>query len=137
MPPKGMSPAAVQALVAASVSEALAAYEANRRQNEGQGGRGGGNGGNGGGGGNGGNGGNPRACTYKDFMNCKPKSFSGIGGVIELTRWFEKTEAVFAISSCPADSKVKYAACTFEDGALTWWNGHVQTMGLPAANALT
>jgi hypothetical protein len=123
-----MSPAAVQALVAASVAEALANYDAARRQNPG---------GSGGNGDNGGNGGNPRACTYKDFMNCKPKSFSGIGGVIELTRWFEKTESVFAISSCPADCKVKYAACTLVDAALTWWNGHVQTMGLPAANALT
>ena len=128
MPPKGMSPAAVQALVAASVAEALAAYDAARRQNPS---------GSGGNGGDGGNGGNPRPCSYKDFINCKPRSFSGIGGVIELTRWFEKTESVFAISSCPADCKVKYAACTLVDAALTWWNGHVQTMGLPAANALT
>ena len=33
MPPKGMSQAAVQALVAASVAEALANYDAARRQN--------------------------------------------------------------------------------------------------------
>ena len=128
MPPKGMSPAAVEVLVAARVAEALAAYEAARLQNQDQ---------SGGSGGSGGNGGNPRPCKYDDFLSCKPISFYGIGGVVKLTRWFEKTESVFTISSCAAEYKVKFAACTFMDSALTWWNGHVQAMGLPAANALT
>ena len=128
MPPKGMSPAAVEVLVAARVAEALAAYEAARLQNQDQ---------SGGSGGSGGNGGNPRPCKYDDFLSCKPISFYGIGGVVELTRWFEKTESVFTISSCAAEYKVKFAACTFMGSALTWWNGHVQVMGLPAANALT
>ena len=26
-----------------------------------------------------------RMCTYKDFMNCKPKSFHGTEGVVSLT----------------------------------------------------
>ena len=32
-----------------------------------------------------------RECSYKDFTNCKPKSFKGTGGVIDLSQWFEKT----------------------------------------------
>ncbi|KAI3690667.1 hypothetical protein L2E82_48857 [Cichorium intybus] len=75
-----------------------------------------------------------RVCTYKDFANCKPMTFRGDGGVIALTRWFEKTESVFEISTCPEEFKVKYAACTFSDAALSWWNGHVKTMTLTLAN---
>lgn len=32
-----------------------------------------------------------RACTYKDFINCKPRTFYGNEGVVGLTRWIEKT----------------------------------------------
>ncbi|CAH1452086.1 unnamed protein product [Lactuca virosa] len=55
-----------------------------------------------------------RECSYKDFTNCKPLSFKGTGGVIALSQWFEKTESIFEICSCPEGSKVKFAACTFE-----------------------
>ncbi|XP_023749744.1 uncharacterized protein LOC111898033 [Lactuca sativa] len=75
-------------------------------------------------------------CTYKDFMNCKPKSFHGTDGVVNLTRWIEKTESVFQISFCPDDCKVRFVACTFVDAALTWWNNHVNTMRIDAANSM-
>ncbi|GJX31096.1 putative reverse transcriptase domain-containing protein [Tanacetum coccineum] len=51
--------------------------------------------------------------SYKTFMNGKPHSFKG-------------TE----------DDKVKFAMCTFEGRALTWWNGNVQTLGLANANQI-
>nr|GFB76169.1 hypothetical protein [Tanacetum cinerariifolium] len=35
-----------------------------------------------------------RECTYKDYLNCGPLKFNGTKGVIGLTRWFERTEAV-------------------------------------------
>ena len=62
----------------------------------------------------------PRECSYKYFANCKPKPFNGSGGVITLTRWFEKTESMFEICACPKEGKVKFVACTFIDGALSW-----------------
>ncbi|GJY02069.1 hypothetical protein Tco_0360221 [Tanacetum coccineum] len=43
-------------------------------------------------------------------------------GVVGLTHWFEKMEQVFEISKCAEEAKVKFAACTFESRALTWWN---------------
>ena len=55
-----------------------------------------------------------RECSYKDFTDFKPLSFKGTGGVIALSQWFEKTESVFEICSCPEESKVKFVACTFE-----------------------
>ncbi|GKC37785.1 hypothetical protein Tco_1050169, partial [Tanacetum coccineum] len=50
-----------------------------------------------------------------------------------LARWFEKMEFLFCISNCPVDSQVKFATCTLLDGALTWWNSHVQTVVIDEA----
>ncbi|XP_023762869.1 uncharacterized protein LOC111911310 [Lactuca sativa] len=75
-------------------------------------------------------------CTYKDFMNCKPKVLQGNEGVVNLTKWIEKTESVFLISFCPNDCKVRFAACTFTDASLTWWNSHVNKMGIDTANSM-
>ena len=74
--------------------------------------------------------------SYKDFMNAKPSSFDGTGGVISLSRWFEKIESIFEICACAESDKVKFAACTFSDKALTWWNGRVKSLTLPVANAM-
>ena len=126
--PPVFDPVAMEAIIAERVATALAAYELSHP----------GNGGGGGGPGNpDGNGGSPRPCSYKDFMICKPHNFAGTGGVIELTRWFEMTESVFQISNCTADCQVKFSACTFMHAALSWWNTHVQTIGIVEANALT
>ncbi|GJT65578.1 putative reverse transcriptase domain-containing protein [Tanacetum coccineum] len=51
-----------------------------------------------------------KACTYKDFLNCQPHNFGGTEGVV-----------------------VKFTTCTLVDGALTWWNSHVQTIGIDEA----
>ncbi|XP_023735791.1 uncharacterized protein LOC111883699 [Lactuca sativa] len=81
--------------------------------------------------------GHPRECSYKDFTNDKPKSSDGTGGVNVLTRWFEKTESIFEICVCPESSKVKFAACTFTNRALTWWNSQVKSLTLPIPNAMS
>ncbi|GJX01264.1 putative reverse transcriptase domain-containing protein [Tanacetum coccineum] len=123
-------------------------------ENGGNGNGGNGNGGNGGNG-NGGNGENgngnrngnhgmnyggfmpvARECTFQDFLKCKPHNFSGTEGVVGLTRWFEKMETVFNISNCPSKYQVKYATCTLQDSALTWWNSHKRTIGVDAAYAM-
>ncbi|GJX82142.1 putative reverse transcriptase domain-containing protein [Tanacetum coccineum] len=57
-------------------------------------------------------------------------------GVVGLTRWFEKMESVFSISNCTAASQVKFATCTLQDDALTWWNSHVKTTTPEAAHAM-
>ncbi|GJX13324.1 putative reverse transcriptase domain-containing protein [Tanacetum coccineum] len=89
-----------------------------------------GNGGNGGGGnGNGRNNG----CTYKGFLACNPKEYNGKGGAIALTRWIEMMETVIENSGCAENQKVKYAASSFVNKALTWWNTQVQARGRVAA----
>ncbi|GJZ32954.1 putative reverse transcriptase domain-containing protein, partial [Tanacetum coccineum] len=110
----------------------------------GNGNRGNGNGGNGNGNGNGGGNGYKfrgfvpaQECTYQDFLKCQPLSFNGTEGVVGLTRWFEKMEMVFHISSCPDKYQVKYASCTLLNNALTWWNSHKRTIGIEAAYAMS
>ncbi|GJR81749.1 hypothetical protein Tco_0152534 [Tanacetum coccineum] len=57
----------------------------------------------------------------------------GTVGVVELTRGLRKMESVFSISNCPATSQVKFATCTLQDDALTWWNAHVKNHFLSEA----
>nr|GEZ40829.1 hypothetical protein [Tanacetum cinerariifolium] len=54
-----------------------------------------------------------RVCSYTDFMKCQPLNFKGTEGV------------------------VKFATCTLLGAALTWWNGHVRTLGHDAAYVMT
>ncbi|GJU88090.1 hypothetical protein Tco_1300513, partial [Tanacetum coccineum] len=77
-----------------------------------------------------------RECTYPDFLKCQPLNFKGTEGVVGLTRWFEKMESVFSISNCTIASQVKFATCTLQDDALTWWNAHVKTTTPEAAHAM-
>ncbi|GKD32690.1 putative reverse transcriptase domain-containing protein [Tanacetum coccineum] len=46
-------------------------------------------------------------------------------------------ESVFHISDCAIDNQVKFATCTLLGAVLTWWNGHVRTLGHDAAYAMT
>ncbi|GJY87617.1 putative reverse transcriptase domain-containing protein [Tanacetum coccineum] len=82
-------------------------------------------------GGNGRNGGN-NGCSYKTFMACNPKEYDGKGGAIALTLWIEKMELIFNNSGCAENQRVKFAASSFMNKALTWWNTQVQARGREA-----
>ncbi|GKE02003.1 hypothetical protein Tco_1389986, partial [Tanacetum coccineum] len=77
-----------------------------------------------------------RECTFAGFMKCNPAAFRGVEGVVELRRWFEKTESVFEISECAESKKVKFAAATLEGPTLTWWKTKVATTGLETVNQI-
>nr|GEV64964.1 reverse transcriptase domain-containing protein [Tanacetum cinerariifolium] len=78
-----------------------------------------------------------RECTYSDFLKCQPHNFKGTEGVVGLTQWFEKMESVFHISNCTMAYQIKFATCTLLGNALTWWNSHVKTVGHDAAYGMT
>ncbi|GKD58278.1 reverse transcriptase domain-containing protein [Tanacetum coccineum] len=78
-----------------------------------------------------------RVCSYTDFMKCQPLNFKGTEGVVDLSQWLEKIELVFYISGCAIDNQVKFATCTLLGAALTWWNGHVRTLGHDTSYAMT
>ncbi|GKG19080.1 hypothetical protein Tco_0376179, partial [Tanacetum coccineum] len=63
--------------------------------------------------------GNRVGCSYKEFLACNPKEYTGKGGAIVLTCWIEKIESVHDISGCSVDQKVKYTAGSFVGKALT------------------
>ncbi|GKF32117.1 hypothetical protein Tco_0101915, partial [Tanacetum coccineum] len=79
---------------------------------------------------------NVRECTYTDFLKCQPMNFKGTKGVVGLTQWLEKMESVFHISNCTVACQVKFATCTLQGNALTWWNSYVRAVGHDIAYAM-
>ncbi|GJS33585.1 hypothetical protein Tco_0531967 [Tanacetum coccineum] len=61
--------------------------------------------------------------------------YDGKGGAVALTRWIKKMESVIENSRCMENQKVKYAASSFINKALTWGNTQVQARGREAAIA--
>nr|GFD10271.1 putative reverse transcriptase domain-containing protein [Tanacetum cinerariifolium] len=116
MPPRRLRKKSVKKLVERCVAQAIEEYEKTRADSI-----------NAGGSGSASTGGSVdlQGCSYKTFMNCKPHCFNGTEGVVGLKRWFEKMDQVFEICKCTEDDKVKFAMCTLEGRALTWWNGNV------------
>ncbi|GKB04108.1 hypothetical protein Tco_0832251 [Tanacetum coccineum] len=62
------------------------------------------------------------------------RPMQGTEGVVRLTQWFEKMESVYSISNCTVACQVKFATCTLQGNALTWWNSHVKTTTPEAAH---
>ncbi|GJV13590.1 putative reverse transcriptase domain-containing protein, partial [Tanacetum coccineum] len=118
-----MTVAAVEQLIEARVSAALANHETLQNSTNGHG-----DGSHNSETGNRGTVRTPHECTYKDFLNCKPLTFKGTEGVVVLSQWFEKMESVFHINNCAVENEVKFATCTFLENALTWWNSHMKTV---------
>ncbi|GKB61142.1 reverse transcriptase domain-containing protein [Tanacetum coccineum] len=79
---------------------------------------------------------NVRECTYTDFLKCQPMNFKGTEGVVGQTQWLEKMESVFHISNCTIACQVKFATCTLQGNALTWWNSHVRAVRHDTAYAM-
>nr|GFB93410.1 hypothetical protein [Tanacetum cinerariifolium] len=77
-----------------------------------------------------------RECTYPDFLKYKPLNFKGTEGVVGLSQWFEKMESVYSISNYTVACQVKFATCTLQGNALTWWNSHIKTTTPEAAYAM-
>ncbi|GJS27226.1 putative reverse transcriptase domain-containing protein [Tanacetum coccineum] len=79
----------------------------------------------------------PQIVTQVTNNACGPKEYDGKGGAIALTRWIEKMENVLDNSGCSKNQKVKYAANSFVNKALTWWNTQIQERGREAAIGMT
>ncbi|GJR85708.1 reverse transcriptase domain-containing protein [Tanacetum coccineum] len=63
-----------------------------------------------------------------------PKEFfDGNEVCVGITRWIEKMENVIDNSGCAENQKVKYAASSFVNKALTWWNTQIQARGRETA----
>ncbi|GKB42986.1 putative reverse transcriptase domain-containing protein, partial [Tanacetum coccineum] len=78
-----------------------------------------------------------RECTYSNFLKCQPLNFKGTEGVVGITQWIKKMESVFHISNYTTSNQVKFATCTLQGNALTWWNSHVKTVTHEVAYGMT
>nr|GEU66789.1 hypothetical protein [Tanacetum cinerariifolium] len=129
MPPKKtttpMTDAAIKALIVQVVATALAEYNANKGNENGNDSHDSGSGRR-----------TERAtreCTYSNFLKCQPFNFKGTEGVVGLTQWFKKIEFVFHISNYTVAFQIKFATCTLLGNALMWLNSYVKTVGRDAA----
>nr|GEX27128.1 reverse transcriptase domain-containing protein [Tanacetum cinerariifolium] len=57
--------------------------------------------------------------------------------LLDIIRWFERTESVFSSSNCTEDYKVKFATGTLTEEALSWWNSFVQPIEIEEAYKIT
>ncbi|GJU94006.1 putative reverse transcriptase domain-containing protein [Tanacetum coccineum] len=129
-PQDGPADAGSLALIAQGVSDALVGYKATRNSRNGYDSHESGSG----------VGRTKRAtheCTYTDSLKCQPLNFKGTKGVVGLTQWFKKMESVFHISNCTVACQIKFATCTLQGNALTWWNSHVKIVRHDVAYAMS
>nr|GEX72600.1 hypothetical protein [Tanacetum cinerariifolium] len=70
------------------------------------------------------------------FLKCQLLNFKGTKGVVGFDQWFEKMKSVFSISNYTVAYQVKFAMCTMQGNALTWWNSHVKNTTPEAAHAM-
>ncbi|KAD6796106.1 hypothetical protein E3N88_07002 [Mikania micrantha] len=64
----------------------------------------------------------PKGCDYKAFKGCNPPPFDGKKDAVATCHWVSSMEEVIAISECREDQAVKFAAHSFTEEALHWWN---------------
>ncbi|KAD6795232.1 hypothetical protein E3N88_06128 [Mikania micrantha] len=64
----------------------------------------------------------PKGCDYKAFKGCNPPPFDGKKDAVATCHWVSAMEAVIEISECRVDQAVKFAAHSFTEEALHWWN---------------
>ncbi|KAD3068885.1 hypothetical protein E3N88_36765 [Mikania micrantha] len=63
-----------------------------------------------------------KGCDYKSFKGCNPPTFDGKKDAVTTCHWVSAMEAVISISECRVDQAVKFAAHSFVEEALHWWN---------------
>nr|GFC32406.1 reverse transcriptase domain-containing protein [Tanacetum cinerariifolium] len=77
-------------------------------------------------------------CDADRSRNGDNSNDSGTSG--RRSRWSspmgEKDESVFQISNCTVACQVKFASCTLQGSALTWWNSHMRAVGQDVSYAM-
>ncbi|KAD4385817.1 hypothetical protein E3N88_25986 [Mikania micrantha] len=71
------------------------------------------------------------------FKGCNPPSFDGRKDAVATCHWISAMEAVISISECRIDQAVKFAAHSFVEEALHWWNTIKQTMSAADMEKMT
>ncbi|KAM0038166.1 putative nucleotidyltransferase, Ribonuclease H [Helianthus debilis subsp. tardiflorus] len=78
-----------------------------------------------------------KGCTYKYFVSCKPREFTGEKGVVDCITWLDEMDTIVDISGCAEKNVVKYVSQSFKGEALAWWRALVQASGKSALYKMT
>ncbi|KAJ0610183.1 putative nucleotidyltransferase, Ribonuclease H [Helianthus annuus] len=78
-----------------------------------------------------------KGCTYKYFVSCKPREFTGEKGAVDCITWLDEMDTIVDISGCAARDVVKYVSQSFKGEALAWWRALVQASGKSALYKMT
>ncbi|KAF5813338.1 putative nucleotidyltransferase, Ribonuclease H [Helianthus annuus] len=78
-----------------------------------------------------------KGCTYKYFVSCKPREFTGEKGAVDCITWLDEMDTIVDISGCAARDVVKYVSKSFKGEALAWWRALVQASGKSALYKMT
>ena len=78
-----------------------------------------------------------RGCTYKYFVSCKPRDFTGEKGAVECMTWLDEMDTVVDISGCAERDVVKFVSQSFKGEALAWWRALVQASGKAVLYSMT
>ncbi|KAJ0431848.1 putative nucleotidyltransferase, Ribonuclease H [Helianthus annuus] len=78
-----------------------------------------------------------KGCTYKYFVSCKPREFTGEKGAVDCITWLDEMDIIVDISGCAARDVVKYVSQSFKGEALAWWRALVQASGKSALYKMT
>ncbi|XP_022024756.1 uncharacterized protein LOC110925097 [Helianthus annuus] len=70
-----------------------------------------------------------KTCSYKYFVSCKLRDFTGEKGAIDCMTWLDEMDTVVDISGCVEQDVVKFVSQSFTGEALAWWRSLVQATG--------
>ncbi|KAI3723340.1 hypothetical protein L2E82_34842 [Cichorium intybus] len=76
-------------------------------------------------------------CTYKAFLGCKPKEFSGTDNPVQAMEWIMHIEKVFRVSKCADDDKVEFATNQLTSSALHWWQIYYKSLNLDPTQSVS
>ncbi|KAI3780620.1 hypothetical protein L2E82_10605 [Cichorium intybus] len=75
-------------------------------------------------------------CTYKSFLGCKPKEFSGTDDPVKAMEWIMHMEKVFRVIKCADEDKVEFATNQLTSGALHWWQTYYKSLDLDSSQSI-
>ena len=68
---------------------------------------------------------NAKGCTYKYFVSCKPREFTGEKGAVDCITWLDEMDTIVDISGCAERDVVKYVSQSFKGGR---WCRHLVSL---------
>ncbi|KAJ0617047.1 putative nucleotidyltransferase, Ribonuclease H [Helianthus annuus] len=78
-----------------------------------------------------------KGCTYKYFVSCKPREFTGEKGAVDCITWLDEMDTIVDISGYAEKDVVKFVSQSFKGEALAWWRALVQASGKSALYKMT